>query len=235
MQMNPRMKPLYDAAISASSPVQWPKATLSDAIGFEVEHVGEAIWLRNLADAQEVNSSDFKSFTDYECFINRFRVQDYLGDLDEPQAIRAAHDYAFGLNTRLRTFAPRFAFRFIISTGNEECWFRFHTVREGEIWRGAGADEALLVLESSDFAEPRIEIVTIARFLDLPPALVARTQLESAGIRCWLADENLVRLNWLYAYSIGGIRLQVNLEDAEDALNILGALSAEPLPDDEPH
>jgi hypothetical protein len=50
-------------------------------------------------------------------------------------------------------------------------------------------------------SKPREEIelrnlVTIRQFRDLPEALLAKGSLESAGIECFLADENLVRLDW---------------------------------------
>src|SRR5258708_20476749 len=40
------------------------------------------------------------------------------------------------------------------------------------------------------------ELVTIRQFRDLPEALLAKGSLESAGIECFLADENLGRLDW---------------------------------------
>src|SRR4029077_18975842 len=39
------------------------------------------------------------------------------------------------------------------------------------------------------------ELVTVRKFRDLPEALLAKGSLESAGIECFLADENLVRLD----------------------------------------
>ena len=41
------------------------------------------------------------------------------------------------------------------------------------------------------------DLVTIERFRDLPEALLAKGKLESAGIRCFLADSELVRTDWL--------------------------------------
>src|SRR5258708_5098577 len=49
------------------------------------------------------------------------------------------------------------------------------------------------------------ELVTIRQFRDLPEALLAKGSLESAGIECFLADENLVRLDWFISNLIGGI------------------------------
>ena len=38
--------------------------------------------------------------------------------------------------------------------------------------------------------------VTIRAFRDLPEALLAKGSLESAGIDCFLVDDNMVRLDW---------------------------------------
>jgi putative signal transducing protein len=83
-------------------------------------------------------------------------------------------------------------------------------------------------LESADDAapEPRQnievrELVTIRQFRDLPEALLAKGSLESAGIECFLADENLVRLDWFISNFIGGIKLNVKAADAENARKML--------------
>ncbi len=83
-------------------------------------------------------------------------------------------------------------------------------------------------LECSDdlVAEPRQELqvrelVTIRQFRDLPEALLAKGSLESAGIECFLADENLVRLDWFISNFIGGIKLKVRAPDAANAQKLL--------------
>jgi hypothetical protein len=65
------------------------------------------------------------------------------------------------------------------------------------------------------------ELVTIRQFRDLPEALLAKGSLESAGIECFLADENLVRLDWFISNFIGGIKLNVRVADVENACQIL--------------
>jgi hypothetical protein len=70
------------------------------------------------------------------------------------------------------------------------------------------------------------ELVTLWRYRDLPEALVARSKLDSDGVWCILADDNIVRLNWFLSNAIGGLRLQVASDDAEHAL----ALLAEEIP-----
>jgi hypothetical protein len=65
------------------------------------------------------------------------------------------------------------------------------------------------------------DLVMIRQFRDLPEALLAKGSLESAGIECFLADENLVRLDWFISNFIGGIKLSVRAEDAESARKLL--------------
>jgi hypothetical protein len=67
-------------------------------------------------------------------------------------------------------------------------------------------------------AEP---LVTIARFRDLPEALLAQGKLEASGIASYLADAELVRTDWLYSNAIGNMRLQVMPEDAQEARAVL--------------
>jgi hypothetical protein len=83
-------------------------------------------------------------------------------------------------------------------------------------------------LEYSDDAVPEArqememrELVTIRQFRDLPEALLAKGSLESAGIPCFLADENLVRLDWFISNFIGGIKLNVRSADVENAHKLL--------------
>jgi hypothetical protein len=40
---------------------------------------------------------------------------------------------------------------------------------------------------------------------DLAEAYVGRSLLESAGIPAWIADENLVRMDWFYSNLVGGM------------------------------
>jgi len=65
------------------------------------------------------------------------------------------------------------------------------------------------------------ELVTVRQFRDLPEALLAKGSLESAGIECFLADDNLVRLDWFISNFIGGIKLNVRAADAENAQKLL--------------
>ena len=78
-----------------------------------------------------------------------------------------------------------------------------------------------------DIDEPS-QFVTVRRFRDLPEALLAKGSLESAGIRCILVDDNMVRLDWFISNLIGGVKLQVSSEDAAAASEILD----QPIPEE---
>jgi Putative prokaryotic signal transducing protein len=66
------------------------------------------------------------------------------------------------------------------------------------------------------------------RFCDLPEALVAKSILESAGIDCFLADENMARIGGgLYSNLIGGTKLMLRPEDLETATQLLSQMGTE--------
>lgn len=70
------------------------------------------------------------------------------------------------------------------------------------------------------------QLVTVGRYRDLAEAIVARSLLEAEEIEAWVQDENLVRLDWMYANAVGGIRLQVETRDVAAATEILAQLPA---------
>lgn len=74
------------------------------------------------------------------------------------------------------------------------------------------------------------QLVTVARFRDLPEALLAQGMLQAAGIPCELADDNIVHMDWFLSNLVGGIRLQVDRDDVGDAEDVL----ASPIPADLP-
>jgi hypothetical protein len=63
--------------------------------------------------------------------------------------------------------------------------------------------------------------VLLRRFRDLPEALLAKGRLETSGINCFLADDNMVRLDWFISNLLGGVKLMVDEADAEEADAIL--------------
>jgi hypothetical protein len=70
-------------------------------------------------------------------------------------------------------------------------------------------------------AEKRPKIVTLRRYTSVQEALFAKSVLDSAGIECFLADENTIRMDWFWSNAIGGIKLWVKQEDAAAAEAIL--------------
>ncbi|MFH0888946.1 MAG: hypothetical protein V1871_07055 [Planctomycetota bacterium] len=66
-----------------------------------------------------------------------------------------------------------------------------------------------------------VEIVTIAQFNDCMMANLAKIKLESEDIECFLDNENIIIMNWFYWNTVGGVKLQVKISDAQKALDIL--------------
>ncbi len=67
----------------------------------------------------------------------------------------------------------------------------------------------------------RPSAVLLRRFLNLPEALLAKGRLETAGINCFLADDNMVRLDWFISNLLGGVKLMVDEADIDEAESIL--------------
>ena len=63
--------------------------------------------------------------------------------------------------------------------------------------------------------------IVLRRFRDLPEAMMAQGKLDSAGIECHLADDNTVRMDWMWSNAIGGVKLLVREEDAPEAAHLL--------------
>src|SRR6478672_9121856 len=77
-------------------------------------------------------------------------------------------------------------------------------------------------------------MVTIRSFPDVMQAWLAKSSLESAGVECYLVDDNMVRLDWGMSIVLGGVKLRVKPEDAEDALVFLDQPVPEERGDDDP-
>ena len=61
------------------------------------------------------------------------------------------------------------------------------------------------------------ELVTIATTYNIVEAEFYKNQLEAEGFEVYLADENIVASFNLLANAVGGIKIKVPSEDAEDA------------------
>jgi hypothetical protein len=64
-------------------------------------------------------------------------------------------------------------------------------------------------------------VVVLCRFRDLPNALLFESILDSAGIECFLADENTIRMDWFWSDLPCRVKLCVRTADAEPASSLL--------------
>jgi hypothetical protein len=74
---------------------------------------------------------------------------------------------------------------------------------------------------AAELPEPGAELVTVARFVDLVEASLARNCLEEAGVAAFLADAETVSVAWQLTNALGGIKLQVAEPDADRARAVL--------------
>lgn len=75
---------------------------------------------------------------------------------------------------------------------------------------------------SADIGLPEMrDLVLLRRFRDVPEALLAKGRLDAFGIECFLADENMVRMDWFISNLLGGVKLLVSPDDFSRASRIL--------------
>ena len=65
------------------------------------------------------------------------------------------------------------------------------------------------------------DLVVLRAFRDVPEALLAKGRLQASGIECFLADENMVRMDWFISNLLGGIKLMVQPAEFSKASRIL--------------
>lgn len=75
-------------------------------------------------------------------------------------------------------------------------------------------------------------LVAVASFSYPYEAQIAKSNLESAGIPAYVADENTINMQWLYSNALGGVRVMVAERDFNQAQALLAkdftdALAAE--------
>lgn len=75
--------------------------------------------------------------------------------------------------------------------------------------------------QKSQPGEPQVELVTIRTFNNEVEAELAKTQLESAGIRCFLSGDDCGGLRPALTMT-NGIKVVVRADDAARAAEILG-------------
>jgi len=76
-----------------------------------------------------------------------------------------------------------------------------------------------MAISSSSSEDQRF--LVLRRFRDMPDAFLYESILDSAAIECFLADENTIRMNWLWSNFLGGIKLCARRSDADEALSLL--------------
>ncbi len=64
-------------------------------------------------------------------------------------------------------------------------------------------------------------MVTVQSFDNYFSASIILTRLQAEGVECYLKDENTVTIDPMLSNAIGGIKLQVKLEDEERVVKLL--------------
>jgi hypothetical protein len=67
-------------------------------------------------------------------------------------------------------------------------------------------------------------LVEIARFFDLRDAHIAQSAIQACGMRCMIFDENLLGAQPYLQIAMGGVRLMVDSENADDARQLLARI-----------
>ena len=106
------------------------------------------------------------------------------------------------------------------SQGGDLTDIALQTLREEMAKRGLTHD----LLDGASDAEHSVtefrDLVVIRSYWNLLDAELAKGALNSAGIECFLFDDNMVRMDWFNANAIGGVKLRVDaanriLDEAE--------------------
>jgi hypothetical protein len=78
-----------------------------------------------------------------------------------------------------------------------------------------------LILPKNPLKEPHFRFITVYTCTYPHEASLIRSLLEANGIKCFVPDENTVNVNPFYSLAIGGLRIQVDETDVENALKLL--------------
>jgi DNA-directed RNA polymerase subunit RPC12/RpoP len=78
-----------------------------------------------------------------------------------------------------------------------------------------------------------MSLVTVKIFDSGIEAHILKNKLESEGIQSFIHDENIVTLNPLYNFAVGGVKPKVNEEDKERAIEIIREMDDQPYTTDE--
>lgn len=66
-----------------------------------------------------------------------------------------------------------------------------------------------------------MQLITVCIFSDITEAYIVKGRLENEGVPCYIMDENVSVLRPSLILALGGIKLQVEVSQAEKALAIL--------------
>ncbi|MFT5860192.1 MAG: hypothetical protein ACI865_002300 [Flavobacteriaceae bacterium] len=77
-----------------------------------------------------------------------------------------------------------------------------------------------------------MDLVTIKTFDGAIEAHILQARLEGEGIKCFIFDENIVTMNPLFNFAVGGIKLKINRSDGEKALSIIQEINETPTTDE---
>lgn len=70
------------------------------------------------------------------------------------------------------------------------------------------------------------KLVTVESFLYVGQADVLREALDAAGIPAYLADANIITMDWFIGTAVGGVKVQVASEHLQKAQEILAKFRA---------
>jgi hypothetical protein len=100
---------------------------------------------------------------------------------------------------------------------------RNEMTKRGLDWAGGSAALATRREAASVKTDESGNVPEVLRvYRDLTDALTDRMVLEGSGIECYLFDENMVRLDWLWSNLLGGVKLVVRKKDVEESERLLG-------------
>jgi|SRR5208282_5413724 hypothetical protein len=119
------------------------------------------------------------------------------------------------------------------SQGGDLTDIALQALREEMAKRGLTHD----LLDGASDAEHSVtefrDLVVIRSYWNLLDAELAKGALNSAGIECFLFDDNIVRMDWFNANAMGGVKLRVDPQNVEAANRILDEAEKDvPAPDE---
>lgn len=144
MLMNDSMKKIYNESY-IKHPVNIP-INLENIIQEGILEQNGCILFKYLYKKQKIDESkNFPDKTGYECFINKIYIDDF-SETPFPVAISVALEVIKKL--------PQYNIRNIISQDDLSCTFRFHLIRNDEIWLKEDLniymEESILIIDSTD-------------------------------------------------------------------------------------